>query len=82
MRRAALLTAAAAILIVSGVAVAMKWSEPPAEAPALHTALVVTGPSTATAPPTMKIVPAQAIDPNAEVFVGTGDGSGGGWVKP
>jgi hypothetical protein len=81
MRKATLLTAAA-ILIASGVAVAMKWSEPPAEAPALHAAAAVTGTSAATATPTMKIVPAQAIDPNAEVFVGTGDGSGGGWTRP
>jgi hypothetical protein len=77
MRKAALLTAAV-ILIASGVAVAMKWSEPPAEAPALRTAVAVTSQPAA---PTMKIVPAPVIDPNAEVFVGTGDGNGG-WVKP
>jgi len=80
MRKAALFTAAA-ILIASGVAAAMKWSEPPTDAPALHAA-VVTGPSAATPAPMMKIVPAPVIDPHAEVFVGTGDGSGGAWVKP
>jgi len=77
MRKAALLTAAA-ILIASGVAAAMKWSEPPAEAPARH----ATAPAGTPASSTMKIVPAAAIDPTAEVFVGTGDGSGGAWVKP
>jgi hypothetical protein len=81
MRKAALLTVAA-ILVASGVAVAMKRSEAPAEAPALHTALVVTGQPTTSAPAMMKIVPAPVIDPNAEVFVGTGDGSGGAWVRP
>ena len=81
MRKAALFTAAA-ILIASGVAAAMKWSEPPTDAPALHAAVVVTGPSAATPAPMMKIVPAPVIDPHAEVFVGTGDGSGGAWVKP
>jgi hypothetical protein len=30
----------------------------------------------------MKIVPSPVIDPRAEVFVGTGDGSGGAWVRP
>ena len=28
------------------------------------------------------IVPAPVIDPNAGVFVGTGDGAGGAWIKP
>jgi hypothetical protein len=31
---------------------------------------------------TMKIAPAPVIDPGAERFVGTGDGSEGGWVRP
>jgi hypothetical protein len=29
----------------------------------------------------MAIVPAPVIDTHAEVFIGTGDGSGGTWVK-
>jgi hypothetical protein len=33
-------------------------------------------------PATMAIVPAPAIDPTAEVFIGTGDGSVGSWVRP
>lgn len=32
--------------------------------------------------PTMKIAPAPVIDPDAERFVGTGDGSAGAWVRP
>jgi hypothetical protein len=30
----------------------------------------------------MAIVPAPVIDTTATVFIGTGDASGGGWVKP
>ena len=32
--------------------------------------------------PTKEIVPAPAIDRNAERFIGTGDGSAGSWVRP
>ena len=31
---------------------------------------------------TMKIVPSPVIDPGAERFVGTGDGSNGAWTRP
>jgi hypothetical protein len=30
----------------------------------------------------MKIVPADVIDPGAEVLIGTGDGSNGAWDGP
>jgi hypothetical protein len=44
---------------------------------------VATGPASAAgAPPaTTAIVPAPVIDPRAEMFVGTGDGSAGTWVR-
>jgi hypothetical protein len=29
----------------------------------------------------MNIAPASVIDPSAEVFVGTGDGSNGSWIR-
>ena len=33
-------------------------------------------------PVTMQIVPANVIDPNTELFIGTGDGSAGFWTRP
>jgi len=81
MRTAALL-AAAAVLIGSGVAIAMKWSAFPSETARLHATVVAAGQPASPAVSTMKIVPAPAIDPHAEVFLGTGDGSGGGWIRP
>jgi hypothetical protein len=33
-------------------------------------------------PQTMIIVPAEVIDPEAMVFIGTGDGSAGFWTRP
>jgi hypothetical protein len=33
-------------------------------------------------PTTMRIAPAPVIDSGAEIFIGTGDGSNGSWVRP
>ena len=30
----------------------------------------------------VNVAPAPVIDPSAEVFVGTGDGSNGSWIRP
>ncbi len=38
--------------------------------------------TSASAPTTMAIVPASAIDPSTSLFIGTGDGSNGSWVRP
>jgi hypothetical protein len=41
------------------------------------------GPRAAGAEPAMmKIVPAEVLDPSSLVFIGTGDGSNGSWVRP
>jgi hypothetical protein len=80
LRKSVLLMAAAA-LTVSGAIVVMKSlvrvtsAQPAVIAP--------TQARTAVYPPDMMvIVPALVIDPNAGVFVGTGDGSNGAWVGP
>jgi len=40
-------------------------------------------PTAATVQPAlMEIVAAPVIDPNSELFIGTGDGSNGSWVRP
>ena len=82
MRRPALF-AAAAILTVIGAAVAMKLFVAATSATAAHHAVVA---SARVATPVsesgmMAIVPAPVIDTKAEVFIGTGDASGGDWVK-
>jgi hypothetical protein len=38
--------------------------------------------ATMSAQPTKQIVPANVIDPNAELFIGTGDRSAGVWTQP
>ena len=38
--------------------------------------------STIERPATMKIVPADVVEANSVVFIGTGDGSAGFWMKP
>ena len=83
MSKPALLMAAA-ILTLSGAIVAMKSLIPATPATAMPHA--VSAPARVATPTArlemMAIVPAPVIDATAAVFVGTGDASGGGWVKP
>jgi hypothetical protein len=79
MKKLALLTAAAT-LTMSGVVMTIKSFVPAVTA----ATMAATEPGrTAAAPPDMMvIVPAEVIDPKADVLIGTGDGSNGAWVKP
>ena len=79
MNKPALLIAAAILTVLGAVAVA-KSLMPSTSATAMNPS-----PSPVTSPVSpsevMATVPAHVIDTNAEVFVGTGDGGGGAWVK-
>jgi hypothetical protein len=79
-----------AILGVAAPAVAFGFLNshvfPPAAAPA-HQSLKVPAAigeplAAAAEPATMKIVPADVLDPSSPVFIGAGDGSNGLWVRP
>jgi hypothetical protein len=81
LARAKLVGAVAAVVLGSSVAFSLSPpSSPPSrvanDVKSLDTRVAV--PRTAT----MRIVPAPVIDPDAEVFIGTGDGSNGSWVRP
>ena len=82
MSKPALLIAAA-ILTVLGAGAATKSLVPVTSATEMHDSLAPTHvASRVSSSGMMAIVPAPVIDSTAEVFVGTGDGSGGAWVKP
>ena len=80
MRKPVLLTAAATLTVLATI-VAIK-SFVAVNAGAQMQRPVIAAARTATPPEMMAIVPAPTIDTKAEIFVGTGDGSGGGWVRP
>jgi hypothetical protein len=73
-----------AILIVSGIAGAMQSPSP--RTPVSVKGVAVIGPdhsiTPATSTSTTQIVPALVIGPAEALFLGTGDGSNGGWVDP
>ena len=77
-----LLMAGAATLIILGAVAAIK-SFVPATSRAPSSAAVPARTAKTPSPTEMfAIMPAPVIDTNAETFVGTGDGSGGAWVRP
>jgi len=82
MNKPALLIAVAILTVLGAVAVA-KQLMPSTSATAMNPNLAA--PSRVASPvapsETMAIVPAPVIDTNAEIFVGTGDGGGGAWIK-
>jgi hypothetical protein len=80
MKRSTFLTAAT-IVAVMGALVAVKSFAPASSAaPAQHR---VAAPAASAMTADMRpIVPSPVIDPSGEVFVGTGDGAAGAWVKP
>ena len=75
------LSIAVAILAALGTLVAIKSFAPATSAPtARHGAAA---PVAYVMPTDMRpIVPSPVIDPHAQVFVGTGDGAAGAWVRP
>ena len=79
MRKPIILTAAA-IPTALGILIAVN-ALAPSRPPTTVQPPVIAASATA-APAMMAIVPAAVVDPTGEVFIGTGDGSGGGWVKP
>jgi hypothetical protein len=80
MKKSTVLTTAV-ILAVTGTLIAAKSFAPATSAaPTQYRALApVASAITADMRP---IVPSPVIDPNGAIFVGTGDGAGGAWVKP
>jgi hypothetical protein len=75
---------AAVVVVLLGGAIALSLSPSSSSPPrvASHVALKIRDASVAVPrTATMKIVPAPVIDPSAEVFIGTGDGSSGSWVR-
>jgi hypothetical protein len=79
MKKSTVLTAAA-ILAVTGTLIAVKSFAPATSAAA--TQHRVLAPAAAITADMRPIVPSPVIDANGAVFVGTGDGAGGAWVKP
>ncbi len=82
--RAKLVAAVVAVLLGASVALALSplSSSPPRAA---NDDLALKNRDARAAAPraaAMTIVPAPVIDPDAEVFIGTGDGSNGSWVRP
>jgi len=74
---------AATIMTVVGSVVAIKPFMHATSVAAVPQAPTIRAHTPATSQPaTMEIVPAPVIDATAEVFIGTGDGSEGSWVKP
>ena len=71
----------AMILTVLGSVVTIKPFIPATTA-APHAAIIPSRSTAMSQPATMAIVPAAVIDPTSEVFIGTGDGSAGSWVRP
>ena len=73
---------AIAVLAAIGALVALKSFVPATSAALQHRAAATTAMTRALTADMRPIVPSPVIDPNAAVFVGTGDGAGGGWIKP
>ena len=71
----------ATILAMLGTGLAIR-SLIPATSAAPQAAIVPVRPIEMSQPATMKIVPAGAVDPKSEIFIGTGDQSAGSWVRP
>ncbi len=78
------LVVAAAVLTVLGSVATTKSLMPSTSAAAMHDSLLATTRVASRVAPSemIAIVPAPVIETNAQVFIGTGDGSGGAWVKP
>ena len=76
----------ALIVAIAAVAIAVVATKSfvPVTSAAMHPAVIASAhAATRVSPPEMMaIVSAPVIDTKAEVFVGTGDGSGGAWGKP
>lgn len=71
----------AMLVIALGVAATIKASNPPAVAAVAQPIAASTGPVATQKTETMAINPSPVIDHNAPMFVGTGDGSNGDWIK-
>jgi hypothetical protein len=70
------------ILIVVGASAMIKSDALSISLAAPRQALLFPQRASAARPATMQIVPAPVIDPKAEFFLGTGDGSNGSWIRP
>jgi hypothetical protein len=71
----------AMLVIALGVAATIKASNPPAVAAVAQPIAASTSPVATQKTETMAINPSPVIDHDAPMFVGTGDGSNGDWIK-
>jgi hypothetical protein len=72
---------AAMLAIALGVAATIKASNPPATAAVAQSITASAGEVVTQKTETMAINPSPVVDHDAPMFVGTGDGSNGDWMK-
>jgi hypothetical protein len=72
---------AAMLAIALGVAATIKASNPPATAAVAQSITASAGEVATQKTETMAINPSPVVDHDAPMFVGTGDGSNGDWMK-
>ena len=82
MTKGASFAIAVATLILSGIAGALQSPAPRTPMSVKHAAIIGPDHPITRAVSTTKLVPAPVIGPAEALFLGTGDGSNGGWVDP